>query len=64
MTKNLTSQQAADLIGISASTLAKLRLSGEGPKFLKLGKRVAYRPSDLEAWQSQRVYQSTSEYAL
>ena len=63
MTSNLSPQQAADLIGISASTLAKLRLSGDGPSFLKLGKRVAYRPQDLEDWISQRVFRSTSEYA-
>jgi len=62
MIPNLSSKQAADLIGISASTLAKLRLSGEGPDYLKLGKRVFYRPNDLDVWQSQRVFKSTSEY--
>lgn len=63
MTSNLSPKQAADLIGISASTLAKLRLSGDGPAFLKLGKRVAYRPADIESWISRRVFKSTSEYA-
>lgn len=64
MIKNLSPQQAADLIGISASTLAKLRLSGDGPCYLKLGKRIAYRPQDLDAWQTERVFKSTSEYAV
>ena len=63
MVSNLSPKQAAELIGISASTLAKLRLSGDGPSFLKLGKRVAYRPQDLEDWINQRVFRSTSEYA-
>jgi len=62
MTNNLTSKQAASAIGISASTLAKMRLAGSGPKFLKLGKRVAYRPADIETWQAARVHNSTSEY--
>jgi len=63
MVSNLSPQQAADLIGISSSTLAKLRLSGDGPAFLKLSKRVVYRPQDIENWQAQRVFRSTSEYA-
>ena len=63
MVSNLSPKPAADRIGLSSSTLAKLRLSGDGPAFLKLGKRVAYRPQDIEVWQSQRVFNSTSEYA-
>jgi len=63
MVSNLTPQQAADLLGISKSTLAKFRLRGDGPKFLKLSKKVLYRESDLEDWIAQRVFNSTSEYA-
>ena len=44
--KYLDSAAAADRIGVSARTLEKWRSAGEGPPFLKLGRRVTYRPAD------------------
>lgn len=44
-------------------TLAKWRLSGFGPSYLKLGSRVAYRRSDVEAWLESRRRNSTSQAA-
>ena len=42
---------AADYIGLSASTLEKMRLSGDGPPFVRLGSRaVGYDVHDLDAW--------------
>jgi Helix-turn-helix domain len=47
----LTAGEAAKVLGLAPSTLAKLRLSGNGPVYCKLGRRVVYRreeaPSDL-----------------
>ena len=54
---------AADRLGLSASTLAKMRLYGTGPAYSNLGRRVLYRPEDLEAWISANRFHSTSEYA-
>lgn len=62
MLANLTPQHAAKIIGISKSTLAKLRLKGDGPKYLKIGKSILYRPQDIEEWMASRVFKSTSEY--
>ncbi len=31
-------------------TLANLRSKKQGPKFFKVGKKVVYRPEDIEAW--------------
>lgn len=58
----ISAEQAANILNISPSTLAKMRLSGVSPRFIKLGRRVAYRPSDLEAWIEAQSFQSTSEY--
>lgn len=58
----LNADQAAQSLGLSISTLAKLRLSGGGPMFSKLGRRVVYRPEDLKAWVDENLYASTSEY--
>jgi predicted DNA-binding transcriptional regulator AlpA len=52
--------QAASLTGLSVATLAKMRVRGDGPPFLKLGSAVAYRVPDLVAWLGARVRSSTS----
>lgn len=50
-------------VGLSKSTLEKLRVFGGGPRYLKLGKAVRYRIEDLDAWVNARVISSTSEQA-
>ena len=53
---------AAEYVGLSASTLNKMRCLGEGPKYLKLTRSaVRYDPADLDAWLSVRKRASTSE---
>ncbi len=58
----LTPKQVAERYGPSPATLAKMRLYGTGPVFVKLGRRVAYRQEDLEAWVAENRFRSTSEY--
>jgi predicted DNA-binding transcriptional regulator AlpA len=58
----LDAQKAADWTGLSTSTLAKLRLTGNGPTYSKLGRRVVYHVGDLEAWIEAHRFKSTSEY--
>jgi predicted DNA-binding transcriptional regulator AlpA len=48
--KMLNAPEAAAYCGSSASTFAKLRLYGGGPRFVKLGRRVVYDPIDLDEW--------------
>ncbi len=53
---------AARYLALSASTLAKMRLRGDGPQYVKVGPRaVAYRKTDLDAWLEGRIRKSTSE---
>jgi predicted DNA-binding transcriptional regulator AlpA len=52
---------AAKHIGLAVSTLEKLRVTGAGPKYVKLGRAVRYRISDLEKYLAERVVSSTSE---
>ena len=58
----MNAEQAARRLGLSVSTLAKMRLYGTGPAYSKLGRRVVYRLEDLEAWVAANRYHSTSEY--
>lgn len=37
-------------IGISAQTLARWRHEGKGPAFVKIGRMVTYRVSDVRQW--------------
>lgn len=46
----LTPQQVADLLALPLGTLASWRCRGTGPRFIRLGRCVRYRPSDVEAW--------------
>jgi predicted DNA-binding transcriptional regulator AlpA len=58
----LDTDALADRIGIAASTLAKLRLTGTGPVYRRVGlRRVIYRWSDVEAWLDGCARQSTSD---
>jgi excisionase family DNA binding protein len=59
----LTAGEAAAVVGLAPSTLAKLRLNGTGPSYCKLGRSVRYRRKDLEAWLESRLAQNTSDAA-
>ena len=39
--------EASRILGLSLKTLQKRRWQKKGPRYLKLGRRVAYRLSDL-----------------
>jgi len=57
----LTPHDASAFLGLSRSWLAKLRLTGSGPHYVKLGRQVRYRLCDLEAWLRGEVRSSTSD---
>ncbi len=57
----LTTERAAACLGVAKQSLVKWRVSGIGPRFIKIGARVFYRPQDLDAWLETRVRHSTSD---
>ena len=57
----LSVKEAARFLGLSVSTLNKMRLNGNGPPYLKLGRRVLYDVHDLQAWAASRRRNHTSE---
>jgi hypothetical protein len=57
----LNQREAADFLRLSQRTLERFRLTGDGPPYVKAGRRVAYRPEDLDRWIGDRVRLSTSE---
>ena len=59
----LNTQSAAPQLGIKTNTLEKMRMSGAGPTFLKIGRKVLYRQQDLDAFLEANLRQSTSDKA-
>ena len=55
----LDTQQAARFLGLSAKTLARYRVTGDGPVFHRFGNRIRYRRSALDAWADARERVST-----
>jgi excisionase family DNA binding protein len=55
-------KQAAGYLRVSKSYLDKLRVYGGGPRFLRFGRKILYRKSELNVWAEQRSFSSTSEY--
>ena len=59
--RRLRTSPAAAYCGSTKSTFEKLRLTGDGPPFMKLGRTVVYDTDDLDAWLASRRRRSTSD---
>jgi len=56
-----TAKEAAAVLRVSTSWLAKARMKGDGPLYTKIGRSVRYRDSDLTQYAKSRLRISTSE---
>ena len=56
----LTPKQAARHLNLSVSWLAKRRLAGDGPPYVKLGGAVRYVETSLQQWMKGQQRTSTS----
>jgi predicted DNA-binding transcriptional regulator AlpA len=60
--KLLTQGEVKEITGLADSTLEQWRIKGKGPKFIKVGRLVRYRSSDLHAYiAGLRSFASTTE---
>ncbi len=59
--RRLRTPEAAEYLGLSVSTLEKMRSGGGGPSFLAMGRAVSYAVADLDAWAAARTVRNTSE---
>jgi predicted DNA-binding transcriptional regulator AlpA len=57
----MRTKEAAEYCQSSKSTFEKLRLTGGGPVYSKIGRRVVYRVEDLDAWLDENRRRSTSD---
>jgi predicted DNA-binding transcriptional regulator AlpA len=56
----LTPKQAALRLNLSGSWLAKRRVNGDGPPYIKLGGAVRYAEASLQQWMKGQQRTSTS----
>ena len=57
----LLPREVAKILNVSTSWLAKARLSGDGPRFVKIGRAVRYLESAVREYIKARTRGSTSE---
>jgi excisionase family DNA binding protein len=59
--RKLNVREAAEYLNLSKSTMDKLRVSGGGPKYHQLGRRISYSREALSEWAAKRTKSSTSD---
>ena len=57
----LTPKEAAKLLKVSVSWLAKARMRGDGPPYIRIGRSIRYTEAALIQWMKSRQRLSTSE---
>jgi predicted DNA-binding transcriptional regulator AlpA len=58
----LDPRETAKLFKVSPKTLERMRQVGDGPRFVKIGRRILYERSAIEEYLNHRSFNSTSEY--
>lgn len=51
----LNEYDVADILRLSVATMRHWRMTGKGPKWLKLGSAVRYRPEDVQTYLEGRA---------
>lgn len=50
----LNEHDVARMTGMSVATVRRWRLFAQGPRYMKIGSAVRYRPEDVRAWLNSR----------
>ncbi len=54
----LTEQETAAALTISVRTLQRLRQSGNCPRYVRIGRRIAYRAFAIDSWLRDNTFNS------
>ena len=57
----LKTSDAATYTGLAKSTLEKMRVRGDGCRFIRIGRSIIYDPDDLDTWLATHRRKSTSD---
>lgn len=62
MPRLLTPQTVAEALGLTERTLERWRITGEGPRYIKLSRStVRYLPEDVAAFVADRIRTNTAQ---
>lgn len=53
----ISPEEVATLLGVPPGTLKQWRYKGTGPRSLRVGRHVRYRPTDVEDWIDRQATQ-------
>ncbi|MGH8954554.1 MAG: helix-turn-helix transcriptional regulator [Microbacterium sp.] len=59
----ITPATLAERLGTTERSLSEWRITGRGPKFIRIGRSPRYRPEAVDEWLLAQEYASTSEEA-
>jgi len=60
-TEFLTTNEVATLTRTAPQTWRRYRCQGKGPRYTRIGTKVLYRSSDLQAWLDARTVENTAQ---
>lgn len=58
---SVSTPEAARILGYSSAALRKWRREGKGPRFIRHGRSVRYKLSDLRAWEDTLAIEPAME---
>lgn len=61
--QNFGHEVVAEYLGCSTWTLARMRCNGSTLPYTKIGRRIAYKKSDVLAYEKSRKVTCTAQYA-
>ncbi len=59
--RTLRDVEVAARLGVSRFTVRSWRLKGTGPRFLKMGRAVRYRPEDVEEYERRALVDTQAQ---
>ena len=59
--RTLTDVEVAARLGVSRFTVRSWRLKGVGPRFMKMGRAVRYRPQDVDDYERQALVETQAD---
>lgn len=59
--RTLTDLEVAARLGVSRFTVRSWRLKGFGPRFLKMGRAVRYRPQDVDEYERHALVETQAQ---
>lgn len=58
---HLTPKEVADRLRTNLGTLSNWRYRGDGPRFIKLGRKVLYPLAEIEAFEQRSLRENTAQ---